>query len=148
MAKNYTKSFSFGARFLLGIIFLFFGLNYFFQFLPGPPPEEGSPTALFSGGLAASGYFWAFLKATEVIIGILLLVNLFTPLLVLILPAISINILLFHIFLAPPATIILPVIILLLNAYLIWHYRTLYYPLVKKQISYISKGVLSTETLT
>lgn len=146
MANNSVKSVSTAARFLLGIIFVFFGLNFFFHFLPTPPPEAGSPAALFSGGLAASGYFFGFLKALEVIIGILLLANVFTPLVVLILPAISINILLFHIFLAPPATLVLPLIILLLNAYLIWHYRNLYYPLVKKHISYNREATIAANT--
>lgn len=133
MAANSNKSIPASARYLLGIIFLFFGLNYFFQFLPSPPPEIDSPAALFSGGLAASGYFFIFLKSLEIVIGILLILNVFTPLIVLILPTISIHILLFHLFLAPAATIILPIIILLLNIYLIWHYRHLYYPLLYRE---------------
>ncbi|MFT3750416.1 MAG: DoxX family membrane protein [Agriterribacter sp.] len=132
MASNPIKSIPSIAKFLLGLIFLFFGLNYFFHFLPSPPPPDpASPVALFSGGLAASSYFFVFLKSLETIIGILLILNLFTPLVVLILPSISINILLFHLFLTGASTIVLPLIILLLNIYLIWHYRHLYYPLLK-----------------
>lgn len=62
MAANSNKSIPASARYLLGIIFLFFGLNYFFQFLPSPTPEIDSPAALFSG----TGSIWLFLHISEI----------------------------------------------------------------------------------
>ena len=64
------------ARILLGSIFVVFGLNGFFHFLPQPPAP---PRAMaFGGALAATGYFFPLLKATEVTAGALLLAG-FVP---------------------------------------------------------------------
>ena len=63
------------ARVLLGAVFLVFGLNGFLHFLPQPPAP---PRAMaFAGALAATGYFFPLLKATEVVAGALLLLGLY-----------------------------------------------------------------------
>ena len=52
---------------LLGLPFVVFGLDFFFNFIPkpgGPPP--GSPAALFMGALIPTGYF-AAVKVCETI---------------------------------------------------------------------------------
>ncbi len=119
-------------RILLGLIYLVFGLNFFLHFIPSPPPvQDSSPVSLFSGGLGASGYFYPFLKAVEVIAGAFLLINLFTPLVTLVVFTISVHIFLFHAFLAPD-TIMISLIMLLLNIYLLWIYRGFYFPLLQK----------------
>ena len=46
-----------GARLLLGLIFVVFGLNGFLMFIPVPPPESEAAKA-FMGGLFQAGYFW------------------------------------------------------------------------------------------
>lgn len=109
------------ARILLGLIYTVFGLNFFLHFIPMPPPTPG-PATDFSTGLFQSGYFFQVLKGMEVILGIFLLVRLFVPLSLIILAPVSINILLFHAFLAPDGTA-LSVFIVLLNGYLLWAYR-------------------------
>ena len=86
------------ARVLLGAVFLVFGLNGFFHFLPQPPAP---PRAMaFAGALAASGYFFPLLKATEVVAGALLLLG-FVPIALTLLAPIVVNIVAFHVFLAP-----------------------------------------------
>lgn len=85
------------ARLLVGLIFVVFGLNGFLNFIPvPPPPPEGGA---FLGALAATGYFFPFLKITEIIFGALLLANKFVPLSLTVLAPIVINIFAYHFFL-------------------------------------------------
>lgn len=55
---------------LLGLVFVVFGLNYFLNFLPNPPMEEGSPPAMFIGAMYSTG-FLGFLKVLETLGGVL-----------------------------------------------------------------------------
>ena len=89
------------ARVLLGLIFLVFGLNFFFYFIPMTPPPMSKEATAFSGGLFGSGYFFQYLKVIEVISGLFLLINRFTAFFVLVLLPISVNIALYHTVLAP-----------------------------------------------
>jgi len=86
------------ARVLLGAVFLVFGLNGFLHFLPQPPAPQ--PAMAFAGALAASGYLFPLLKATEVVAGALLLLG-FVPIALTLLAPIVVNIVAFHLFLAP-----------------------------------------------
>jgi len=87
------------ARVLLGAVFFVFGLNGFFHFLPQPPAP---PRAMaFAGALAATGYFFPLLKATEVLAGALLLAGALVPFALTLLAPIIVNIVAFHAFLAP-----------------------------------------------
>lgn len=88
------------ARILLGLIFFVFGLNGFLNFIPVPPnlPEKQQA---FMNGLMATGYFFPFLKGTEVACGFLLLTGAFVPLALVVLAPIILNILLVHIFMSP-----------------------------------------------
>lgn len=88
------------ARILLGLIFFVFGLNGFFNFIPTPPdmPER---MMTFFNGMMATGYFFPFLKGTEVVCGLLLLSGAFVPLALVVLAPIIINIFLVHAFMAP-----------------------------------------------
>jgi uncharacterized membrane protein YphA (DoxX/SURF4 family) len=87
------------ARIVLGLVFTVFGLNGFLNFLPQPPsPPEA---AAFGGALAASGYFFPLLKGVEVVAGILLLSGRYVPLALTVLAPIIVNIVAFHLFLAP-----------------------------------------------
>ena len=88
-----------GARILLGLIYVVFGLNFFFQFIPMPPPPEAM--GAFFGALMSTGYMMYVVKAIEIVCGVLLIANLFVPLSMILLAPITINIFLAHIFLAP-----------------------------------------------
>ena len=100
-----------GAQFLLGLIFFVFGLNGFLNFLP--PPELDGAAAEFFGGLAASGYFLTVLKIVEIVSGLLLLVRRFSALALVLLAPVVVQILLFHVFLAPEGLPLAGVIVLL-----------------------------------
>jgi putative oxidoreductase len=86
-------------RYLFGALWLVFGLNFFFQFLPMPPPKP--EMAGFFGALVSTGYFLQFVKIVEVLAGVLLLANLFVPLTLVVLASVTINIILLHAFLDP-----------------------------------------------
>jgi putative oxidoreductase len=114
------------ARIVLGLIYFVFGLNFFLQFL-GTPPSAGGPAESFTTGLFLSGYFFPMLKGLEVILGLALLLGIFVPLSLVLLMPISINILLFHVFLTDNAT--LSILMIALQLYLAWMYRDYYKPL-------------------
>lgn len=86
------------ARYLAGVIFLVMGLNGFLNFIPLPPP--GGVAGEFMGALYVSHYLWVIF-AFQVIAGALLLVNRFVPLAVAILAPVLVNILTFHVLMAP-----------------------------------------------
>ncbi|MEO8901506.1 MAG: DoxX family protein [Polyangiaceae bacterium] len=115
------------ARVLLGIIFLgsgIFGMLMVFGVVPmpvqNPPPSDAA--AAFMGGLFKSGYFIQLLKATEIVVGALLLSGRFVPLALILIAPVVVNIFLVHARLMPEG---LPVALLLviLEAYLGFAYR-------------------------
>ena len=81
------------SRFLLGFIFLVFGLNGFLHFIPMPPPS--GVAGQFLGSMFVTKYL-LFVFAVQLIGGVLLLINRFVPLALTILGPIIVNILLFH----------------------------------------------------
>lgn len=86
------------ARLLLGLIFLVFGLNGFLHFIPMPPP---SGIALqFFAALYMSHYL-AVILLLQLGPAILLLVNRYVPLALTLLGPIVVNILFFHLLMAP-----------------------------------------------
>lgn len=107
-----------GARLLLGLIFLVFGLNYFLKFLEIPPAE--GQAGVFLGALFASGYL-GVVKVLELAGGALTASGRFTPLGLLILGPIVVNIALYDFFLAkafnPLGTAVAALSLFLLFAY-------------------------------
>ena len=81
------------SRFLLGFIFLVFGLNGFLHFIPMPPPS--GVAGQFVGSMFVTKYL-LFVSALQVISGALLLVDRYVPIALTILGPIIVNILLFH----------------------------------------------------
>jgi uncharacterized membrane protein YphA (DoxX/SURF4 family) len=108
------------ARVLLGLPLVVFGLNGFLQFLPMPPMEGDAAT--FMGGLAASGYFFPLLKATEIVAGLALLSGRFVPLALTVLAPIVLHILAFHA-LVVGSGVGMPLVLAALGLYLAWAYR-------------------------
>src|SRR6266436_9009072 len=86
------------ARYLAGVIFLVMGLNGFLNFIPLPPP--GGVAGQFMGALYVSHYLWVIF-AFQVIGGVLLLVNRYVPLAAAVLAPVIVNILTFHVLMAP-----------------------------------------------
>jgi len=116
-----------GARLFLGLVFTVFGLNFFLHFLPTPPSPPRA--AAFAGALFGSGYLFPLLKATEVLAGIALLSGRLVPLALAVLAPIIVNILGFHLFLAP-AGLAIPVAVLAAELYLAWTYRAAFAPML------------------
>lgn len=104
-------------RVLLGLILLVFGLNKFFNFMP-MPPMEGAP-ADFMGALGKSGYMFPLIAITEIVAGALLLINKWKGLALIFAAIISVNIVLFHLALAPSG-VGLAALVFILNVLLIY----------------------------
>jgi uncharacterized membrane protein YphA (DoxX/SURF4 family) len=128
MSTTRTHRLPTAVRLFLGLVFTVFGLNFFFNFLPTPPPAPGA--AAFAGALFSSGYLFPLLKSVEVVAGVLLLAGLFVPLTLAVLAPIVINIVGFHLFLAP-AGLPLALAVLAAEIYLAWSYRAFYAPMLR-----------------
>jgi hypothetical protein len=106
------------ARVLLGLIFLIFGLNYFFHFIPAPPPPGDA--GVLMGVLFSHGWL-LFHGVLYLIAAVLLLVGRYVPVALTILGPIIVNILTFHFTLSlqgvGPA-----LFVALLEVFLIWAY--------------------------
>lgn len=104
-------------RVLMGLLFLFSSVTYFFNLIPIPPMEGDMKT--FSEGLAASGYLMTLIKVTELICSLALISGFFVPLALVILFPIVVNIFFVHLILVPEN---MPVAIFLLLASLFLAY--------------------------
>ena len=87
------------ARYVLGLMFLVFGLNGFLQFLP--QPQFPNPLAIQFFITVSASHFAAFFFALQVLGGLLLLSGFFVPLALTVLAAELYNILAFHLTMAP-----------------------------------------------
>lgn len=103
------------AHILLGLIFVVFGLNGLYTFIPVP---EFHP---FMEIMVSTGFI-VVVKILEIIGGLLLLVRRYTLLALLILGPIVANILLYHL-LIDPRNMIVGFVNLLLYGILLFHYR-------------------------
>jgi putative oxidoreductase len=86
------------ARFLLGLIFLVFGLNGFLHFIPATPPS--GTAGQFVGALFVSHYLVPIFLL-QIVSGVLLVLNRYVPLALTLLAPIIVNILLIHILMLP-----------------------------------------------
>lgn len=114
-------------RILLGIILIAFGINKIYAFIPLPQPSPQA--ANFMESLADTGYILTVVAIFEIIIGLLLLLRLWVPFVLLLLVPLSLNILLFHIFMDIPA-IGTAILVVILNGILLYKHRLKYKPLL------------------
>jgi hypothetical protein len=115
-------------RIFLGGIFAVMGLNGFLHFLPMPPPPPRA--GAFMGALFGSGYLFQLVMATELAAGILLLARRFVPLALTLLAPVVVNIVAFHLFLAPGG-LGLAVAVLAAELYLAWTHRAAFAPMLR-----------------
>jgi putative oxidoreductase len=118
------------ARVILGSVFVFFGLNIFFQFLHMPPPPSG-PAGDFAMALFASHYLYV-VAALQVIGGALCLSGRFVPLGLTLLGPVIVNILLFHILLNHTG-LSMAVVVSVLALIVLWYHRAAFAGLVKSR---------------
>jgi len=118
------------SRLIFALVFIIFGLNGFFHFIPVPQvtPQAGALLEAF----ATTDYFLPMIKTIEVLVGVLLIFNLFAPFAIVLITPILVGITTIHLFLNPAG---LPIMILLhvLHAILAYSYRPYYQGLLTKK---------------
>lgn len=119
MNSNFTQI----IRLLLGLILLLFGINKVFDLVPMFEMPMGA--ADFIESLKNSGYVFYAVALIEIGVGLLLVFKKWVPFALIILAPISINILLFHLFL-DVSDIVVAIIIALFNIILIYKYWRAY----------------------
>lgn len=108
-------------RLLLGVMFVIFGTNILFPFLPMPPMPPSDATTFAT--ILTTHKYMAFVGVIQLVSGILLLVGRYVPLALTMLGPVIVNILLFH-FLLEGGTGVFPgLLTLLLEIFLIVVYR-------------------------
>src|SRR5258706_15869951 len=116
------------ARTLLGLIFVVFGSNMFLNFIPMPPLPEGLArdfmTALFVG------HYLYVVGALQVVGGLLLFTGRWVPLGLTIVGPVIVNIVCFHVLMAP-AGLPMAITVSALAVFLLWRHRGNFAGLVK-----------------
>ena len=108
------------ARVLLGLVFVVFGSNIFFHFIPMPPPPPGL-LGDFTKALFVSHYLHV-VAVFQIVGGLLLLIGRFVPLGLILLAPVIVNIDLVHILL-DPSGLPMAIVISILLVFLLWRYR-------------------------
>ena len=114
------------ARILLGLIFLIFGLNVFFHFIP-MPLMPGLP-GQFMAVMFQSHYIY-FVGVIEVVAGLLLLTKQFVPLGLALLAPVIYNIAVFHLTMQQQG-VPFALVLILLWALAAWRVRTYLLPVL------------------
>lgn len=114
-------------RIFFGIFLIFFGLDHFFNYIPFP---EMAPEANAYFANLLSTYAMHLVGVVEITAGLAFIFNRFGALMALILMSVSINAVLFHLFL-DPAKIYGALVLLILNIIFLYHYRAKYTALLK-----------------
>jgi len=117
-------------RVLLAAMYLFASVSFFLHLMPKAPEMTAAQTT-FMSGVMASVYLMPLIKATELIGGILLLINRTAPLAAVLIFPVTLNIFLYHAFLGPKDLPMVSVM-LLFNLFLFYAYRARYLPIVSK----------------
>ena len=118
------------ARLLLGLIFLVFGLNGFLHFIPMPPLT--GIAGQFMGALFVS-HFLIVIFSIQLIGAILLLVNRYVPLALTLLAPVIVNVLLFHLLMAPSG-IALAIVVTVLWVLAFLNVRSAFTGLVQQRV--------------
>src|SRR3954471_11586022 len=108
-------------RVLLGLAFVVFGSNAFFQFM-GKPPEMPGQAGAFVTAMMTSGYMYV-VAVLQILGGLCLLLGArFVPLGLTLLGPVIVNIVLFHVFLLPQG-MAMGLVDAALALFLLWIYR-------------------------
>jgi hypothetical protein len=116
------------ARIVFGLLLLAAGVISLFAL--APPMQYPEPADKFMTALVDTGYVMVVVSVLKVLVGVSMLINRFVPLSLVVFIPISVNMVLFHGFLDIKS--ILPaLLIVFLNAYLLFAYIESYKPLLK-----------------
>lgn len=124
MNSTFTKI----LRILLGLLLIIFGLSQWIHFNIVPTHIYTGEAAIFIDSLSSTGYILKVVGTLEIVVGLLLLFNKWVPFALLLLAPITVNILLFHLFLDIPGLYVAMVVVVL-NAILIYKHWKVYRPL-------------------
>jgi uncharacterized membrane protein YphA (DoxX/SURF4 family) len=115
-------------RVLMGLMFAFASIVVLFKLVP--QPEQTGDVKIFMDGIAASVYMMTTIKVIELICAVAFLSGKFVPLATVVIFPITVNILLFHAFVAPEGLLV-GILLIIGNLFLAWHYKNKYKPLFK-----------------
>ncbi len=127
--KSIARHLPIAGRVSMGLIFSLTGFNGFLNFGPRATMPLPDDAAEFIGALLATRYMFPLVMGIEIIVGGLLLSNRFVPLALVLITPIVVNIVAFHVFLAPSGSV-LAVVVLALEVYLAWVYRKSFRPML------------------
>jgi putative oxidoreductase len=117
-------------RIILGLGLIFFGLNGILQFVT--PPALPSRGMEFFTALDSTGYMLPLMNIVFLLVALLLLTNKWTPFALVLLAPITLNIVLFHLFL-DLASGTMGYIVALINIYLMIVHSDSYRPMFHKK---------------
>lgn len=121
-----NSKFTMIVRIALGLLLVIFGSNKFMHFIPMEAPTGDA--GAFMNSLGATGYLFPLIGILEVFIGLMLLLKKWVPFVIILLAPISVNILLFHLFLDIPGVSV-ALLVAIFNGILIYKHWKLYRPL-------------------
>jgi hypothetical protein len=117
-------------RVLLGLPMAVFGTNAFLNFIPPPATPLPESAMAFSVALVATGYMMPLIGVTQLLAGVLLVVNRFVPLALVLLAPFLVNAVAFHVFLEPSGRG--PVAVFAaLELIMLWWHRRAFRPLLQ-----------------
>ena len=135
------------SRVFLGMGFIIFGLNILYPFITTPPPPTGSLTAQFVAVMVPS-HGMLLVGVLQLLGGLLLVIGRTTPLGLVLLGPILVNILAFHIFIQGGQGIAPGLVLSVLEIFLICAYRDYFRAIFTAQaLPTLSKGSVPHETL-
>ena len=131
--KGFSRHLPTIARILLGLPLVVFGLNLFLNFIPQPTKPMPEAVTAFVGALMKSGYMMQLIGTTQLVVGLLLLVNRFVPLALALLAPFLVNSVAFHIFLEPSG-LPMTLVFVAFELYLAWAYRNAFRPMLAAKV--------------
>ena len=115
-------------RTLMGLLFLFASITYFFHLMP-PPPTTGA-MKVFNDGLMASRYLMPTAKTVELLCGLAFVTGRFVPLAAVLIAPIIVNILLISVFMGPEGLPV-SVFLVLADAFIAYYHWDRFRPLLQ-----------------
>ena len=115
-------------RLLVGLMFLFASVVVLFKLMP--QPEATGNAKVFMDGMAATGYLMTLVKVTELMCAIAFISGFFVPLSTVIIFPVTLNILMFHLFMSPEGLAV-AIMLMIGNLFLAYYYRERYMPMLK-----------------
>jgi uncharacterized membrane protein YphA (DoxX/SURF4 family) len=117
-------------RVLMGLMFAFSAIVVLFKLVP--QPELTGDIKKFMDGVNVTGYMMTTIKVVELICAAAFLSGRFVPVAAVAIFPININILLFHVTIAPEGLLV-AILLMIGNLFLAWYYRDKYKPLFESK---------------